>query len=334
MVEALVANGCTADAWDLARNLWNDTNTRQLVNTVIYSTILKGFAVARETDKVMALYQEMKERQIPANSITYNTIINAFAQNGQMHRVPMLLEDMKTASPHVDPDIVTYSTIVKGFCNSGNLDRALGVFKDMKTEGKCKPDEVMYNSLLGGCAKEFRPDDALKLLFDMRVDGIAPSNYTLSMLVKLMGRCKRMGEAFTMVEDMSKEYGLKINIQVYTCLIQGCFHNGLASKAVGLHDKIIDEGLVPDSMTYSALVRGCLQAGIVDKAADMARCAYGRGTAARSRSGCAGLSPGCLEEVVAALGGPCSEQGKALSDELVDCWPVQKGWGTSQKSWY
>merc|ERR1719465_260503 len=170
-----------------------------------------------------------------------------------MSKVPSLLEDMKASTPVVEPDIVTYSTIVKGFCNSGNLDRAFKVLKDMKASGKYAPDEVMYNSLLSGCAKEHRPDEALQLLSEMKKSGVAPSNYTLSMLVKLMGRCKRLNQAFVMLEDISKEYGLKINIQVYTCLIQGCFNAGQAGKAFALHDKIIKDGLHPDAMTYNVL---------------------------------------------------------------------------------
>merc|ERR1719460_3156772 len=184
---------------------------------------------------------------------------------------------MKAANPPVEPDIVTYSTIVKGFCNSGSLDRALKVLDDMKDSGKHKPDEVMYNSLLAGCAKEHRPDDAIQLLSDMKKYNVAPSNYTLSMLVKLMGRCRRINQAFTMLEDISKEYGLKINIQVYTCLIQGCFNAGQAAKAASLHEKIIKEGLSPDAMTYTVLVRGCVQGGLLDKAVDLAKTAYGQG---------------------------------------------------------
>merc|ERR1719345_631686 len=234
----------------------------------------------------------MKSHGIQANTITYNTIMNAFAHSGMMHQVPALLEDMKAATPPVEPDIVTYSTIVKGFCNAGNLDRALKVLGDMKASGKYAPDEVMYNSLLGGCAKEHRPDEALQLLDDMRKHNVAPSNYTLSMLVKLMGRCRRINQAFTMLEDISSEYGLKINIQVYTCLIQGCFNAGQAGKALALQEKIIREGLTPDSMTYTVLVRGCVQGGLLDKAVELAKIAYGhgptpyKGTPPRLNAGC------------------------------------------------
>merc|ERR1719183_3271844 len=140
MVEALVSNRCTADAWTLVQELRSEENTRMLVNTVIYSTILKGFANAKETNKVMALYEEMKANDIQPNNITYNTILNAFAQGGAMDRVPALLEDMKKAVPPAEPDLVTFSTIIKGYCNGGQLDRALQVVEDMCAQGMLTPD--------------------------------------------------------------------------------------------------------------------------------------------------------------------------------------------------
>lgn len=312
MIEALVTNWRTADAWKLVQDMQREESTKALVNTVIYSTILKGFANAKETDKVMALYDEMRANGIHPNNITFNTILNAFAQGGAMDRVPALLQDMKSVVPPADPDIVTYSTIVKGYCNSGNLDCALGIFKEMQSDGRIAPDEVMFNSLLDGCAKEHRPNDALKLLEDMKKLFVAPSNYTMSIMVKLMGRCRRLKQAFSIIEDISHEYGLKVNIQVYTCLIQACFNNRQATKAVALHEQIIAEGLIPDEMTYSALVKGCIQAGLVDKAVHLTKCAHGLASPA-ARGTPPGINDRCLKELATALG---DLQGKALLAEL------------------
>jgi len=331
MVEALVSNRCTSDAWKLVQQLRNDDITRPLVNTVIYSTILKGFSNAKDTEKVMALYEEMKTNGIQPNNVTYNTILNAFAQGGAMHRVPALLEDMKTAVPPAEPDIVTYSTIVKGFCNSGNLDRALEVLKDVQSDATFTPDEVMYNSLLDGCAKEHRVDTALKLLGEMRQTGVVPSNYTLSMLVKLMGRCRKLNQCFTIIEDICKEYGLKLNIQVYTCLIQACFNNRQATKAVALHDKMIQEGLSPDEMTYSALVRGCLQAGLVDKAVELTKFAHGLG-APKGRGSPPGINVRTRDELGHMIG---ETKAKVLWAELAEgpaCGSKGQGKGSAKGS--
>jgi len=304
MVEALVINGSTEEAWRLVQELWEEEQHRSLVNTVIYSTILKGFVLSKQPDRLMALYDEMRMRGIACNNIAYNTMLNAFAHSGAMHRVPQLLEDMKCANPPAEPDIVTYSTIVKGYCASGNLDKGLQLLREMRRGERLAPDEVMYNSLLDGCAREHRLDEALRLLDDMRESGVAPSNYTLSILVKLLGRSRRLPQAFTMVETLCSEHGFRANIQVYTCLMQACFHNRQPGKALALHDQIVREGCIPDQKTYVALARGCLQAGIVDKAAEVVRCAHhlpGHSLTA-TRVSPAGVDHKCLEDVVTRLG--------------------------------
>jgi len=331
MIEALVSNRRTAEAWRLAQQMLKEDSTRPLVNTVIYSTIIKGFAQMKEIGKVMTLYDEMRAHGCHANTITFNTILNAFAQGGAMDRVPALLEDMKSASPVVEPDIVTYSTLVKGFCNTGCLDRALQIVKEMQSSSKYMPDEVMYNSLLDGCAKEQRPDDALKLFDEMKKSGVPPSNYTLSMLVKLMGRCRRLNQAFTLIEEITSEFKLKVNIQVYTCLITACFNNRQAFKALALHDQIIKEGVQPDEMTYSVLVQGCLKAGLVDKAVQLAKCACGVG-GLKGKGMRPGIGERCLADLMSALGGAGSSAAKALKAEVGECCVAPKGKGKGKGS--
>merc|ERR1719389_644090 len=99
-----------------------------------------------------------------------------------MNRASGLLEDMRSSS--VEPDIITYSTIIKGYCQEGDVERAFHVLEEMKNDDKFQPDEIMYNSILDGCAKQHRVEQALNVLEEMRKVGIAPSNYTLSILVK------------------------------------------------------------------------------------------------------------------------------------------------------
>merc|ERR1719456_2202428 len=117
-------------------------------------------------------------------------MIDACARCGSMDRVSALLEEMKAS--HVEPDIITYSTIVKGYCHSGDVDRGFEVLREMKKDGKYAADEILYNSLLDGCAKQNRTQDAMWLLEDMRASGVSPSNFTLSILVKLMGRARKL----------------------------------------------------------------------------------------------------------------------------------------------
>jgi|EP00927_Polykrikos_kofoidii_P043882 pentatricopeptide repeat protein len=304
MVDALVMNGSVDGAWQLVQELWNEESQRPLVNTVIYSTILKGFAIARRLDKATALYDEMQARGIPCNTIAYNTMLNAFVRCGDLKRVPKLLEDMRSSSPPVEPDMITYSTIIKGYCSFGDLDKGLALLQDMEAGGQFAPDEVMYNSLLDGCAKQQRLEDALSLLKKMRVANVAPSNYTLSIMIKLLGRSKRLNQAFAMVQEMTSEQGFRPNIQVYTCLMQACFHNKQLSKALALHDQCVEENCRLDEMAYTSLARGCIQSGSLEKAVDVVRCAMGlHGHSLKvARGGHApGIDDRCVQEVLKKL---------------------------------
>merc|ERR1719238_2645346 len=165
MIDALVKNGCVDDAWHLLNTLLQDEKMCSLVNIVIYSTVLKGFAMSKQIGKVFTVYSEMRKCGVQCNTISYNTMLDACARVSSMDRVSQILEDMKSST--VEPDIITYSTIVKGYCQSGDVDRAFQVLEEMKRDGKFAPDEILYNSLLDGCAKQHRVDEALSLLSEM-----------------------------------------------------------------------------------------------------------------------------------------------------------------------
>merc|ERR1719160_2329525 len=312
-VDALVKNGRAEDAWALVQELSSDEERGQYVNTVIFSTVLKGFAVARQPKRIFAVHAEMRRSGVACNTITYNTIIDACARCSCMERVPALLEEMKTAS--IEPDVITYSTLVKGYCLAGDVDRAFKVLAEMKTDGKFAPDEILYNSLLDGCAKQGRVDEALQLLDDMRSNGCVPSNYTLSIMVKLLGRARRLDEAFAQVEELSQANGFNLNVQVYTCLVQACAQNRKINKALALHETMVtDAGCRPDEKFYSVLARGCLQVGALEKADAVVRCAHhlpGHDMPT-SRGSPPGVEPKAVEEVLSKLSASSSkDQGLA-----------------------
>merc|ERR1719236_174133 len=273
MVDALVRNSLPDEAFDLVRGIRDESEYADILNTVIYSTLLKGFAQARQPGRVQDVFEEMKQMGIACNTVSYNTMLDANAMTGRMDRADEIFREMQASG--VSPDVITYSTLVKGYCQAGDIDRGYQVLNEMVANGVHEPDEILYNSLLDGCAKQHRVDDALKLVEDMHKHNVRPSNFTLSILVKLLGRSRRLNQAFSMVEETCKRFDLQANIHVYTCLLYACFQNRQMPRALQLHDSMITEaGVEPDERTYSVLARGCLGAGSCEKAANVVRAAY------------------------------------------------------------
>merc|ERR1719487_2591730 len=291
------------------REIREDDTCADILNTVIYSTLLKGFAQARQPNRVQEVFDEMQQLGIACNTVSYNTMLDANARTGKMDRADELFRDMLASG--VTPDVITYSTLVKGYCQAGDIDQGFQVLKDMVKSGVHEPDEILYNSLLDGCAKQHRVDDALKLVEDMHKQNVRPSNFTLSILVKLLGRSRRLNQAFSMVEETCKRFDLQANIHVYTCLIFACFQNRQMPRALQLHDSMITEaGVEPDERTYAVLARGCLTAGSCEKAANVVRAAYRlnpQGLVMPKRA--PGIESRVLEEVMNSLSAaPNAEQ--------------------------
>merc|ERR1740115_132248 len=114
-----------------------------------------------------------------------------------MDHLRIIQEDMKTHG--AEPNVVTFSTMLKGHCQNGDVQAGFKILEQIRQDPKLKADEIMYNSLLDGCAQNNLVNEGLRLLEEMQAEHVYPSNFTLSVLVKLLSRGRRLQQAFTIV---------------------------------------------------------------------------------------------------------------------------------------
>merc|ERR1719498_172398 len=155
--------------------------------------------------------------------------------------------------------IVTYSAILKGYCQTNRLDEAFELLEDMKRTTKLEPDEIMYNTLLDGCARQGLYDRGMALLEKMKKSGVRPSNFTLSVLVKLANRGKKLEKAFEICEELTAKHGFRLNVHVYDNLIQACINHRDLQRATSVLERMLRERVRPDVRTYSLLLRACVE---------------------------------------------------------------------------
>jgi len=273
MIEAVVNNGDAEGAFELLHQCHDDEQCRDAVNAILYCSVLKGFAREKKLERVWEVYQEMRTRKMEMSLITFNTIIDACARSGHMDSVPKVMQDMK--KHHVEPNIVTYSTIIKGHCQMGNVQLGFSVLKEMQRDARFKPDEIMYNSLLDGCAQNNLYEEGHDLLKEMLHAGVAPSNFTLSIMVKMLNRARKVEEAFQLVEEITRQYKFKPNLHVYTNLIQGCICSRQLSRALEVLKTMVKSRVAPDCRTYGVLIRACFYQDDCEQAAALLRSALG-----------------------------------------------------------
>lgn len=315
MVEAVVSNGDPEGAYELISQLQEEESCRDVVNSVVYCSVLKGFTRERKLDRVWTVYEEMRSRKVDLSVVTYNTLIDACARCGHMDRVPALRDDM--VSLGVTPNVITYSTMVKGHCQAGDLTAALKLLDQMRKETGLKPDEIMYNSLLDGCAQGSHVEEGLRLLAQMQQQGVPPSNFTLSVVVKLMSRARRLNRAFELVEEITAKYHIQVNSHVYNNLIQACITNRDFGRAMGVWKQMVQEKVQPDNRTFTILIRASLQQGFHEQAAGLLRAALGLSGVPQSLCVSSGSAVACAQLdhslVNEALNGLAESRDLALS---------------------
>jgi pentatricopeptide repeat protein len=217
----------------------------------------------------------MLEHNVKISLVVYNTLIDACCRVSDMEGAAKLFQDMVVGN--CTPDLITYSTLIKGYCLCGDMDQGMQLFMLMRKKG-ILPDAVVFNSLLDGCAKRQMRTLCEQVVRDMAEAGVSPSNHSVSILVKLYGRCRDLDAAFRVFEEMPRDHGFKPNAAVYTCLMSSCIANNHMDRAMQLHQQMLKERVHCDEKTYSTLLRGALRVNNVEAAVSLIHSALDQGT--------------------------------------------------------
>jgi len=319
MVETrqLMPNGitlsCMLDALICARevdkgvSLLREWKGKVTPNTVMYSTLIKGFASAGDADRAMGVYRELRADGLQMNLVAYTSLIDAHARAGKMEQAKKLFEQMEEEG--CEPNVITFSALVKGHCMAGDVDEAFSVFRSMLSRG-LSADTVIFNTLLDGCVRHSRFEFADQLLGDMTKYAVVPSKFTLSIIVKMWGRRKQVDKAFEAVDASIRQGHRCLDAQVGTSLISVCLHNNAVDRAVKvLEDMKSWRGCDgPDESSYSMLITGLARRGDCRRAVEVVQEACRAASAPRSYM--KPLSEECLRSLFATL------QRQGLTEEL------------------
>jgi pentatricopeptide repeat protein len=273
IVEALTSNGETDASYELLHEMLSDPVCKPLVNAVIYGSVLKGFSHQKRFDRVWSIYQEMLEHNLQFSIVTFNTILDACARSGEMARSAVLLDSMKGQG--LEPNLITYGIVIKGYCQENRLEEALQVWESMVSATNFQPDEIMYNTILDGCARKGLYERGMALLLEMQKSGIHPTNFTLSVLVKLTSRANLLDRSFEICKELSAKYKFRLNIHVFNNLIQACVTHNQLERAFDVLDQLLSERVRPDARTYTVLIKACTAVREGKHATGLIRAAFG-----------------------------------------------------------
>merc|ERR1740129_2675848 len=107
-------------------------------------------------------------------------------------------------------------------------------------------DIVVWNTLLDGCNKHNRMDLSEQIHAEFEGSGIAPTNFTLGILVK--------------------KHGFEANAQTKTCLINACLSAHALDRGLEVLEDIVSADGPVEHRAYGMLVSALTRVGQTEKA--------------------------------------------------------------------
>lgn len=259
----------------------------QIVDTISYNTVIKGFVASGHMEHCLQCLENMRIHDLEPDDVTLTSLleislteessqvtdrlVGALLERGctrltgtcnlfikSLIRVDRLQKAMEVYQGFKNfkdsrPTIVTYSMLVKALVDSHDMERALLVVEDMTLAG-VSPDEIIFSHLLDGCRLVGNHALGERLFEDMLAAGLQPTEYTLTMMVKLHGRCSAHEKAYQLVESWNERFGMKPSVIHYTCVMSGCLRGKSYSLAWAAYLLMEKNGVSPDEMLMATLI--------------------------------------------------------------------------------
>ncbi|XP_071699074.1 pentatricopeptide repeat-containing protein At2g03880, mitochondrial-like [Rutidosis leptorrhynchoides] len=248
-------------------------------NAVSWNSLLNGFALAGDDQKVLRLFLKMKETEMKYNKYTLCTIIKGCAISKNI-KVGEIVHALAILSGCEDEEYVTCS-LVDMYSKCGCADDALKVFQRIKS-----PDVVTWSTIICCLEQQGREEKAAELFFRMLSLGLRPNQFTLTSILsaaKDLGNVRysqcvhacvlKYGFANETVINnslltmyMKNEYiddGLKIfntmsnrDIVSWNGLLSG-FHDSVSCDGPRIFHEMLVNGFKPNLYTFISTLRSC-----------------------------------------------------------------------------
>jgi len=228
-------------------------------DAVTYGILIEACLGENDLDRATEVIDMVISSGNKLNTVLFTTFMKGFVRNGMLDRAMGLYETMRRAMSQGEeaarPDLITYSILIRANCEQRSLDQALRLLNDM-TEDNVVPDSVLLNHLLEGCCYASNAELG-QHLFDKMVTSfkVQPSHFTLATMVKLYGKCGLCDSAEKFIISMEEKFGHKPSVITYTCFMSGCVRHGKLDQAWNAYLAMRDVfALKPDKMVFSTLI--------------------------------------------------------------------------------
>lgn len=214
---------------------------------VAWTTMISGCVENGDEDRALLVYHQMRESGIEPDEYTFATLIKASScltaleQGRQIHAE--VIKSFCASDPFV------WTSLIDMYAKCGNIEDSYNLFKRVNVQAIGS-----WNAMIVGLAQHGHGVEALKLFHNMIFLGIKPDGVTFVGVLSACGHSGLTSEANLYFDSMYNDYGIRPEIEHYSCLVDALGRAGRVKEA----EKLIES--MPynaSSSMYTALLGAC-----------------------------------------------------------------------------
>lgn len=142
------------------------------------------------------------------------------------------------------------ASLIDMYAKCGEIESATCVFHEHTVKRKVWP----WNAMIGGFAMHGKPNEAIKVFEQMKVEKVSPNKVTFIVLLNACSHGYMVEEGKLYFKLMVSDSGISPEIEHYGCMVDLLSRSGLLKEA---EDMISSMPMAPDVVIWGALLNAC-----------------------------------------------------------------------------
>ncbi|GLT66510.1 hypothetical protein SLA2020_388700 [Shorea laevis] len=209
--------------------------------------MISGCVENGDEDRALSIYHRMRLSGVQPDEYTFATLVKASSCLTALEQGRQIHANVIKLDYGSDPFVGT--SLIDMYAKCGNIGDAYLLFQKANTR-----NIALWNAMLVGLAQHGNAKEVLNLFKVMESNGIEPDKVTF---VGVLSACSHSGlisEAYKYFDSMTKKYGVKPEIEHYSCLVDALGRAGHVQEAENL---IVSMPFEASASMYKALLGAC-----------------------------------------------------------------------------
>ncbi|KAG2695331.1 hypothetical protein I3760_07G008900 [Carya illinoinensis] len=250
MMSGFVQNGLVREAVDLFRRLVYSGGGFDSGTMVC---LLKGCAQTADLGGGKVLHGCMYRKGLSSNLILSTAIVDLYSKCSALKQASNVFDRMKHRN------VVTWTAMLVGLAQNGHAEDTLNLFSQMQEEGVAA-NSVTLVSLIHSCAHLGSLKKGRSVHSHLIRNGFAFDVVNVTALIDMYAKCGKINSA----ERVFGSGLVSRDVILWNSMITGYGMHGQGHQAVGVYQKMIEQGLKPNQTTFVALLTACSHSGLVE----------------------------------------------------------------------